>query len=179
MPTRCTWTPALALAAAWSVWVRGAECADLTYTAPRACPEREELLFRIGRSLGKPLASAASPRFEVVITASAAGFGATVRALEEGAAGSGEAASPVVAPNVRKLSAADCSQLVDAVSVAIVLAVAAIESEHGAPAEAAMSEGNAHGSVSEALLPVAVAQPPTSGAALGERSGSADQGTMT
>jgi hypothetical protein len=111
-----------------------AEAAELTYQAPPGCPDREELSFRIARALGEPLEEAPPMRFDVAVRAVAGGFSATLRVetADHAAGGAPEATSGL---KERSLEAQDCSQLVDAVSVAVVLALGRLESaapEHGA-----------------------------------------------
>jgi hypothetical protein len=98
-------------------WRPAAQAAELHYSAPSACPPSEELLFRINRALDKPLSDAAPSTFEVEVHAASSGYAGTLRVDGGGDGPQGE----------RKLSAADCSQLVDALSLAIVLAIGEIE----------------------------------------------------
>jgi hypothetical protein len=119
--------------------VRAANAAELKYQAPAACPDREELSFRITRALGKPLEGAPATRFEVAVRAIPSGFGATLRAeggLKE-----------------RYLEAQDCSQLIDAVSVAIVLALGALESGENSADTASDHDARQGSSVLESSSP--------------------------
>lgn len=105
-----------------------ANAAELNYQAPAACPDREELSFRITRALGKPLEDAPATRFEVAVRAIPSGFGATLRVEATKAGASGSPASEGGLKE-RNLQAEDCSQLIDAVSVAVVLALGALEKD--------------------------------------------------
>ncbi len=106
--------------------VRTANGADLNYQAPAACPDRGELSFRITRALGKPLEDASATRFEVAVRAIPSGFGATLR-VETAEGGALGTPAPEGGLKERYLQAEDCSQLIDAVSVAVVLALGALE----------------------------------------------------
>jgi hypothetical protein len=106
--------------------VRSANAADLNYQAPPACPDREELSFRITRALAKPFEEVPATRFEVAVRATTSGFGATLR-VETFEGDARERTSPEGGLKERYLEAGDCSQLIDAVSVAVVLALGALE----------------------------------------------------
>lgn len=97
---------------------RPAQAADLTASGPRECADAVELSFRIERAIGMPLAEAAPLAFEVVMERTAAGHVAHI-----GVTG----AAPETARLTRELNAADCGKLVDAVSVAIALALGAAD----------------------------------------------------
>lgn len=90
---------------------RGALGAELSWQAPKGCPERDEVVFRVERALGSALDTAPPLRFDVVVQRSAAGFGASLEL--EG--------------KTRTLSAPDCNKLADAVAVAVALAIGARE----------------------------------------------------
>src|SRR5688572_5463264 len=92
--------------------VRSANAADLNYQAPPACPDREELSFRITRALAKPFEEVPATRFEVAVRATTSGFGATLR-VETFEGGAGERTSPEGGLKERHLEAEDCSQLID------------------------------------------------------------------
>ncbi len=92
--------------------------AELRYTAPRRCPSAEELAFRVERGLGKSLELVPTSHFGVEIREETGTFTAKLSAPDAEAQ-----------TRVRELSAPDCSQLVEALSVAIVLAIAELETE--------------------------------------------------
>jgi hypothetical protein len=73
--------------------VRSANAADLSYQAPPACPDREELFFRITRALARPFEEVPATRFEVAVRATTSGFGATLR-VETFEGGAREKTSP-------------------------------------------------------------------------------------
>ena len=100
-----------------------ARAAELEAHGPSECADAAELSFRVERSLGAPLASAAPLSFEVVMQRGSASYVARIRLLN---AGSGSGAKE------RVLSAADCGKLADAVSVAIALALGEAESAEAA-----------------------------------------------
>jgi len=111
---------------------RPAGAAQLEAHGPAECADAAELSFRVERSLGAPLASAAPLRFEVLMQRGVDAYVARIRLLD---GGSGNTAKE------RVLSAADCGKLADAVSVAIALALGEaesidwhVESEAAAPA---------------------------------------------
>jgi hypothetical protein len=81
---------------------------------PSECADTGELAFRVERSLGAPLASAAPLSFEVLVWRGASAYVARIRMTNgSSAAGAKE----------RVLNATDCGRLADAVSVAIALAL--------------------------------------------------------
>src|SRR5262249_47591035 len=84
---------------------------------PAACPAADELSFRVERALERPLAAVAPVRFDVSIRAAHGRFAAVLQTRDGGAA------------KDRRLAARDCSQLLDGLSCAIVLAVAAFEAQ--------------------------------------------------
>lgn len=98
---------------------RPAGAAQLEAHGPAECADAAELSFRVERSLGAPLASAAPLAFEVLMQRGVDAYVARIRLLD---GGSGNTAKE------RVLSAADCGKLADAVSVAIALALGEAES---------------------------------------------------
>ncbi len=95
-----------------------ASAADLTYSAPETCPSKDELEFQIARALDAPLESARATSIGVEVSSEPSGFVAHVTI---------EAASS--ASRERTLRAAECSRLIDALSVVIVLALGELEKE--------------------------------------------------
>ena len=96
-----------------------AGAAELDYRAPQGCPSRDELIFRIERGLGRPLERTPAARFDAEVHAASGGYVGTLQLSE-------------VAPGPereRQLRAQSCSELVDALSVAVVLAIGALENE--------------------------------------------------
>jgi hypothetical protein len=91
---------------------------------PSECADTGEVVFRVERSLGAPLAEAAPLSFEVLLQRGASAYVARIRvATGSSAAGAKE----------RVLSADDCGKVADAVSVAIALALGQAASEEEAP----------------------------------------------
>jgi hypothetical protein len=118
-----THAPALLVLALLFGAARTTRAAELEVHGPPECADAAELSFRIERSLGTPLASAAPLSFDVVMQRGSSSYVARIRLLH---GGSGNAAKE------RVLSAGDCGKLTDAVSVAIALALG--EAESGEPA---------------------------------------------
>jgi hypothetical protein len=92
-----------------------AHAAELDWRAPERCPDAEELRFRVERAIAMPLSHAAPLRFLVTAEPSGQGFAARIDVITED--GSGE--------RQRALSASDCSELADMVTVAVALALGA------------------------------------------------------
>jgi hypothetical protein len=106
------------LAIIGSLFSAAAGAAELSAGGPAPCPDAAELRFRVERALGMPLERAAPLHFDVHFERSARSFVAQLRV-------DANAASP--APKQRRLEATKCSELADAVSVAIALALGAGE----------------------------------------------------
>lgn len=117
-----------ALAALWFGSALPAHAAELSLRGPAACGDRDELAFRVERSLGSPLAGAPALGLDVTIAARARGLSATLRVREPAAD---------AAPSERKLEAADCARLLDALAVVIVLAIDRARAEATAASEPA------------------------------------------
>ena len=97
-----------------------ARAAELSARGPAECPDAPELAFRVERNLGMPLAQAAPLGFAVVFEPPAPAQAQYTARLETRRNEVDGAASAQ-----RVLSARDCGQLGDAVSVAIALAIGA------------------------------------------------------
>jgi hypothetical protein len=97
-----------------------AGAAELSARGPVDCLDESELRFRVERSIGMPLAQAASLRFAVETRQVEAGYEAQIVVTEDGSQR---------AEKQRVLSAAGCDELADAVSVAIALALGAADGD--------------------------------------------------
>src|SRR5688572_8584927 len=109
------------------VWLASpASAAELDWRAPAACPDADELRFRIERAIGMPLRHAAALRFAIQAQAAQPGYTAHV----DIAGTSGRR---------RTLAAAGCSELADmvTVSVALALGISGSFTADGAPPAAA------------------------------------------
>jgi len=95
-----------------------ARAAELTASGPSECADADELVFRVERNIGMPLAQAAPLSFDVAMEQTASGYAARIVV---------DAAAPAAPHLTRELSAADCGKLVDAVSVAVALALGMAE----------------------------------------------------
>lgn len=98
---------------------RRSAATELHYEGPQDCPTREELEFRVTRALDRPLSATPSARVSVQVSGSAPNYQAVLSVHID-------TADP---PSERSLKAKSCSQLFDALSVAIVLALGEIERE--------------------------------------------------
>src|SRR6185312_9013616 len=94
-----------------------ARAAELVAQGPTGCVDTAELSFRVERSVGMPLASAAPLKFEVVFQRAGSGYTARVSVVDAGGSRARE----------RQLRADDCEQLADAVSVAVAIALGAAD----------------------------------------------------
>jgi hypothetical protein len=94
-----------------------ARAAELVVQGSAGCVDAAELSFRVERSVGMPLGSAAPLKFEVLFERAGSGYAARVRVVDAGGSGAKE----------RQLRAEDCEQLADAVSVAVAIALGAAE----------------------------------------------------
>jgi len=98
---------------AWVASAGGlAQAAELTAQGPRECSDVTDISFRVERSIGMPLAHAAPLTFDIVMERAVSGYVAHLRATGE----SGTAMQ-------RELAAADCRELVEALSIAVSLAL--------------------------------------------------------
>jgi hypothetical protein len=140
-------TVSVALALALATLTRPGHAAELTAKGPAGCADAVEISFRVERSIGMPLAQAAPLAFDVALERDADGYVARIQVT---------GAAPGAAPLERVLAATDCDKLVDAVSVAVALALGMGESnaEGGAApntgGEAAASTGAQPGASSGA-----------------------------
>lgn len=113
---------ALAAGLAGLTLSRAAASAELSWQGSAGCPDREELVYRIERALGGPIARSAPLRFRVQVTPSRSGVDARL----EVSGGATQAAKE------RVVSAPDCDKLVDAVALTVALALGAAQSEASA-----------------------------------------------
>lgn len=142
------------LALALGAVARSASAAELTARGPRECADAAEISFRVERAIGMPLAKAAPLAFEVAIERTAAGHVARIGV---------DGAAPDATRLTRELSAADCGKLVDAVSVAIALALGAADASPDVGAEPAHADAGARPAPLAAMVPAHAA---TDGAAV-------------
>jgi hypothetical protein len=91
-----------------------AHAAELDVRGPEGCSDREELAFRVSRALGGPLESVPDLGFVVNVSASKGGFEALLNITDE------EHPGP---PSERRIAESDCPQLLDALSMVMVLAI--------------------------------------------------------
>ena len=140
----------LALGLALGGGTRPANAAELTATGPRECADAVELSFRVERAIGMSLVQAAPLAFEVVMERTAAGHVARI-----GVTG----AAPEATRFTRELSGTDCEKLVDAVSVAIALALGAADPSPDGDAALSTERANTRS------MAAAASGAPTSGAA--------------
>lgn len=89
-----------------------AHAADLEWSAPAACPDSDEVRFRVERAIGMPLSHAAPLRFVVQAGATARGYAASIEVAD-------------ARQRRRTLVAAACAELVDMVTVTVALALGA------------------------------------------------------
>jgi len=109
-----------------------ASAAEVEWRGPAACPDAEELRFRIERAIGMPLSHAAPLRFQIDAERSAEGY----RARMDVDAG------PREPPRRRVLTASVCSQLTDLVAVTAAIALGASDPGEGlSPAAGASPTG--------------------------------------
>ncbi|HTV18433.1 MAG TPA: hypothetical protein VMG12_07175 [Polyangiaceae bacterium] len=105
-----------------------ASAAEVEWRGPAACPDAEELRFRIERAIAMPLSHAAPLHFRIEAERSAEGYGARMDVD----------AGPREPTRRRVLTAPDCAQLADLVAVTAAIALGASESDEAlAPADAA------------------------------------------
>jgi hypothetical protein len=95
-----------------------ARAAELAARGPAGCPDAAELTFRVERAIGMPIAHAAPLRFSVFFEAAPAGSHTARLAVER---------REPQARSERVLGARACTELADAVAVAIALALGAEE----------------------------------------------------
>ena len=88
--------------------------AELEVRGPEACSDREELAFRVSRSLGGLLEQVPNLGFSVDVSESGKGYQALLNVTDD------EHPGP---PSVRRIDESSCPQLMDALSIVIVLAI--------------------------------------------------------
>jgi hypothetical protein len=98
---------------------QAASSAELSWQGMVGCPDREELVYRIERALGGPLARSAPLHFEVQVAPSRSGVEARLNVT----------GGATQADKERVVSAPDCDKLVDAVALTVALALGAAEPE--------------------------------------------------
>jgi hypothetical protein len=116
--------------ALWS-WSQLAAAAELTWQAPSGCPGDEEVQARLTRALGTELGERGDVRFDAVASAREGGFDLTLTTHQNGAV------------QERRIKAASCDALVDALVAQVSLAI------HAAEGEPASAETSAEGSAPE------------------------------
>jgi hypothetical protein len=145
----------LALGLALGGGTRPANAAELTASGPRECADAVELWFRVERAIGMSLAQAAPLAFDVVMERTAAGYVARIGVV---------GAEPRAARLTRELSATECGKLVDAVSVAVALALGAAapnpEGDAAPSAERANAAGARSAAAAASVAPANRAAPP-------------------
>jgi hypothetical protein len=141
----------------------GVQAAELRARGPAPCPDTDDLRFRVEEALGMPLERAAPLHFDVLFERSARSFSAKLRIT---------ANAPSRAPKQRLLEADDCSELADAVSIAIALALGAHEP---ASDPAAHPDPPAAPAVTSAPAAPALGVPVTAPAAQDAPTGTADR----
>jgi hypothetical protein len=109
----------------WVALAQAASGAELSWRGMAGCPDREELVYRIERALGGPLARSAPLHFQVQVAPSRSGVEARLN-IAGGAA---------QANKERVVNAPDCDKLVDAVALTVALALGAAEPEASADGE--------------------------------------------
>ncbi len=102
-----------ALAVGASGYSLPAAAAELSLAEPAACTSRDELVFVVERRLGHSLAEAGGQRFVAHVQTASRGFAARLDVSGEDGAASGQ----------RSLAEATCDDLVQALALAIALAV--------------------------------------------------------
>jgi hypothetical protein len=145
---RCVFEAALSALLLLAGTARSVQAAELEAHGPSECADTAELSFRVERSLGAPLASAAPLSFEVLMQRGVSAYVARIRVTKD-SSGSGKE---------RLLNASDCSKLADAVSVAITLALGQ-----------AATEATADPAAGLAATPEPPAEPAAAPAAASER----------
>jgi hypothetical protein len=110
-------------------WGSSVRAAELSLAGPPACSDRDELRFRVERALGSSLEAAPALELSVTIEGVRKGYSGRL-VVREATAGSG--------PSERKLEASDCSGLLDALSVVIVLAIDRVRAEEQATKSVAL-----------------------------------------
>lgn len=105
-----------------------ARAAELDVRGPEGCSDREELAFRVARALGGPLENVPDLGFVVNVSASKGAFEALLNITDE------EHPGP---PSERRIAESDCAQLMDALSVVMVLAIHRVQAAVPASDDAA------------------------------------------
>lgn len=116
---------AVLVAALVACFVSPAAAAELTLAGPERCSDVDELRFRVERALGSALADAPPLELDVTVAARASGLSATLRVREDEG----------TEPSERTLEARDCTRLLDALSVVIVLAIDRVRAREQAEPE--------------------------------------------
>ena len=131
------------------VVVEPASAATLTWTAPPSCPSEAQAQEQLVRELGTKLASATGVSFEAVATKQHAGFQLELTTREGGAL------------HERRIQAKSCEELLEAMVVAVSLALQAAAESVEPPAAEAQAPSN-EPDLAEPLAPTppAPAKPP-------------------
>jgi hypothetical protein len=123
---------------------RPALAAELSARGPAECPDAAELTFRVERAIGMPLAHAAPVRFSVRFLAAKAGAYTAHLAV----ASSTSSNPPAERVSERVLGASRCTELADAVAIALALG-------SSDPLESGAAEPSRAGAEADAAAPVA------------------------
>jgi hypothetical protein len=122
---------ALVLIAVTMSLAAGAAAAELHVEGPAACLDGQELAFRLERTLGRPLEGVAPFRVNVTVSGTRAHRSARIEMIDEAASERME----------RVVSASDCGDLADAITVVVALALdSRTTANEGEPAAAGQME---------------------------------------
>jgi hypothetical protein len=133
--------------------VRAAASAELSWQGRAGCPDREELVHRIERALGEPLARAAPLHFQVQAEPSRSGVSARLKVTGGATQDDKE----------RVVSAPDCEKLVDAVALTIALALGNTEPDGNAKSSADMFSTSARATHPKPISPAGAGDPASDG----------------
>jgi len=140
---------ALVSSLAWLAAARVAASAELTWQGMVGCPDREELVYRIERALGGPMARSAPLHFGVRVAPSASGVEARLN-VPDGSR---------LADKERVVSAPDCDKLVDMVALTVALALGAAKPTASDGASVPSTSAGAQAPSTEPALPASVNVP--------------------
>lgn len=146
---RAVWAAVLAGAASVPGAALVAHAAELIAEGPRECADAGEIAFRVERSIGMPLSQAAPLRFEVIMERASSGHVARIGV---------HGGPPGGAAMQRELVATDCGKLVDAVTVAVALALGAVDPDGADEGDEGDANGAAQGPQNDARAHPAAAQ---------------------
>jgi hypothetical protein len=139
-----------------------ASAAELTWTAPEACPSAEHARRALEEAIHQPLADAEPLRFEVIVELEADGTARASVTVRDNSASA--------APKQRVIVAKDCSEAADAAVVAMALALASGEAsadDSGSGTGHGSGEPTAAGEDAQTAELSTVKRPPQSGRSSG------------